>query len=81
MLNITHFVDGQHTPASQRNQTIYDPATGETRGQVSLASHDEVSLAVTVAKNAYQTWSQVTPRRKLDHLYHLEHHFWNFGSL
>lgn len=61
MLNITHFVDGQHTPASQRNQTIYDPATGETRGQVSLASHDEVSLTVAVAKNAYQTWSQVTP--------------------
>ena len=55
MLNITHFVDGQHTPASQRNQTIYDPATGEMRGQVSLASHDEVSLTVAVAKNAYQS--------------------------
>ncbi|MEH6465250.1 MAG: CoA-acylating methylmalonate-semialdehyde dehydrogenase [Shewanella psychromarinicola] len=61
MLNITHFVDGQHTPASQRNQRIYDPATGEVRGQVSLASHDEVSLAIAAAKNAYQTWSQVTP--------------------
>jgi malonate-semialdehyde dehydrogenase (acetylating)/methylmalonate-semialdehyde dehydrogenase len=61
MLNITHFVDGQHTPASQRNQRIYDPATGEARGQVSLASHDEVSLAIVAAKNAYQTWSQVTP--------------------
>ena len=61
MLNINHFVNGQHTPASQRSQTIYDPATGQARGQVSLASKEEVASAIAVAKTAFETWSQVTP--------------------
>ncbi|GGQ18555.1 CoA-acylating methylmalonate-semialdehyde dehydrogenase [Shewanella litoralis] len=61
MLNINHYVNGQHTQTSQRTQTIYDPATGEARGQVSLASQDEVASAITAAKTAFQTWSQVTP--------------------
>ncbi|GGP61907.1 CoA-acylating methylmalonate-semialdehyde dehydrogenase [Shewanella saliphila] len=61
MLNITHFVDGQLTQTSQRQQTIYDPATGEARGQVSLASQDEVATAIAAAKTAFDTWSQVTP--------------------
>ncbi|GGP59330.1 methylmalonate-semialdehyde dehydrogenase (acylating) [Shewanella algicola] len=61
MLNMTHFVDGQLTQTSQRQQTIYDPATGEARGQVSLASQDEVDTAIAAAKTAFDTWSQVTP--------------------
>ncbi|MGI2169110.1 CoA-acylating methylmalonate-semialdehyde dehydrogenase [Shewanella sp. MF05960] len=61
MLNISHFVNGQHTQASQRTQTIYDPATGEARGLVSLASQDDVANAISAAKTAFETWSQVTP--------------------
>ncbi|MGX9463283.1 CoA-acylating methylmalonate-semialdehyde dehydrogenase [Shewanella sp. A14] len=61
MLNISHFVNGQHTQASKRSQTIYDPASGEARGQVSLASKDEVAVAIASAKTAFNTWSQVTP--------------------
>ncbi|MDD8059804.1 CoA-acylating methylmalonate-semialdehyde dehydrogenase [Shewanella metallivivens] len=61
MLNITHFVNGQQTQTSQRQQTIYDPATGEARGQVSLASQEEVATAIAAAKIAFDSWSQVTP--------------------
>ncbi|WP_372942438.1 CoA-acylating methylmalonate-semialdehyde dehydrogenase [Shewanella sp.] len=61
MLNITHFVNGQQTQTSQRQQTIYDPATGEARGQVSLASQEEVATAIAAAKTAFDSWSQVTP--------------------
>ncbi|MGL5361134.1 MAG: aldehyde dehydrogenase family protein, partial [Shewanella sp.] len=61
MLQITHFVNGQHTAPSLRNQDIYEPATGERRGQVSLASAAEVNAAIAVAKTAFDTWSQVTP--------------------
>ena len=61
MLTITHFVNGEHTAASERTQAIFEPATGEQRGQVSLASQAEVSDAVAKAKAAFETWSQVTP--------------------
>ncbi|WP_445777914.1 CoA-acylating methylmalonate-semialdehyde dehydrogenase [Shewanella sp.] len=61
MLNISHYVNGQITQESQRTQTIYDPATGQARGQVSLASQDEVANAIAAAKTAFATWSQVTP--------------------
>ena len=61
MLKITHFVNGQHTPASTRTQDIFEPATGELRGQVSLASETEVGEAIAIAKTAFETWSQVTP--------------------
>ena len=61
MLKITHYVNGQHTPASTRSQEIFEPATGECRGQVSLASSDEVAAAIAIAKAAFETWSQVTP--------------------
>ncbi|GGB67126.1 CoA-acylating methylmalonate-semialdehyde dehydrogenase [Shewanella inventionis] len=61
MLTISHYVNGQCTQASQRTQTIYDPATGEARGQVSLASQAEVAAAIAVAKTAFDSWSQVTP--------------------
>ncbi|SIQ60320.1 methylmalonate-semialdehyde dehydrogenase [acylating] [Shewanella morhuae] len=61
MHTITHFVNGQHTPASLRVQDIFDPATGEHSSQVSLASEAEVGEAIAIAKTAFETWSQVTP--------------------
>ncbi|PTA49483.1 methylmalonate-semialdehyde dehydrogenase (CoA acylating) [Shewanella morhuae] len=61
MHTITHFVNGQHTPASSRVQDIFDPATGEHSSQVSLASEAEVGEAIAIAKTAFETWSQVTP--------------------
>ncbi|MCT7941058.1 MULTISPECIES: CoA-acylating methylmalonate-semialdehyde dehydrogenase [Shewanella] len=61
MLTLSHYVNGKHTESSQRQQPIYEPASGELRGHVSLACKQEVSHAVEIAKQAYQTWSQVTP--------------------
>ena len=61
MLTLSHYVNGKHTETSQRQQPIYEPASGELRGHVSLACKQEVSNAIEIAKQAYQTWSQVTP--------------------
>ncbi|UJF21524.1 CoA-acylating methylmalonate-semialdehyde dehydrogenase [Shewanella sp. OMA3-2] len=61
MLTLSHYVNGKHTQVSQRQQAIYEPANGELRGHVSLACEQEVCDAIQVAKQAYQTWSQVTP--------------------
>ncbi|MCL2919891.1 CoA-acylating methylmalonate-semialdehyde dehydrogenase [Shewanella litorisediminis] len=61
MQSITHFVNGQHTAPSARSQTVFEPATGEARAQVSLASTQEVGEAIAVAKAAFESWSQMTP--------------------
>jgi malonate-semialdehyde dehydrogenase (acetylating)/methylmalonate-semialdehyde dehydrogenase len=61
MQSITHFVNGQHTAKSTRTQSVFEPATGEARAEVSLASAQEVSDAIAVAKAAFESWSQMTP--------------------
>uniref|UniRef100_UPI003562538B aldehyde dehydrogenase family protein n=1 Tax=Shewanella sp. TaxID=50422 RepID=UPI003562538B len=61
MQSITHFVNGEHTAKSARTQSVFEPATGEARAEVSLASAQEVSDAIAVAKAAFDSWSQMTP--------------------
>lgn len=61
MKMITHYVNGQHTQASERTQTVFNPATGQVQANVSMASKAEVENAIAHAKAAHQTWSQVTP--------------------
>ena len=50
MLTLSHYVNGKHTETSQRQQPIYEPASGELRGHVSLACKQEVSNAIEIAK-------------------------------
>ncbi|WP_299007840.1 CoA-acylating methylmalonate-semialdehyde dehydrogenase [uncultured Shewanella sp.] len=58
---ISHYVNGQHTQASERTQTVFNPATGQVQANVSMASQAEVENAIAHAKATHQTWSQVTP--------------------
>ncbi|PKG55377.1 MULTISPECIES: CoA-acylating methylmalonate-semialdehyde dehydrogenase [unclassified Shewanella] len=61
MHTINHYINGGHTSPSQRTQAIFEPATGEQRATVSLASAADVVDAIEIAKKAHESWSKVTP--------------------
>ena len=59
MNQIGHFINGQMTPgAAERTSPVFNPATGEQTGEVSLASVDEVDAAVAAAAHAFPAWSE-----------------------
>ena len=60
-LQLTHYINGQHSAASTRTQATFDPATGQQRGEVSLASASEVEQAIAHAKAAFPAWAATTP--------------------
>ena len=58
MKTITHWIDGRLVPGtSGRSGPVYNPATGEQSGSVTLASADEVRGAVEVARKAAAEWA------------------------
>ncbi|MCE9677897.1 CoA-acylating methylmalonate-semialdehyde dehydrogenase [Shewanella sp. AS1] len=61
MQQINHYINGRHTQASVRVGAVFEPATGEHNADVSLASQDEVTQAIAIAKQAHESWSEVTP--------------------
>lgn len=65
MNNITHFINGQMTAASERNAPVYNPATGEQTGVVSLAPASLVEEAIANAKDAFEEWSKFTPLNRV----------------
>jgi malonate-semialdehyde dehydrogenase (acetylating)/methylmalonate-semialdehyde dehydrogenase len=59
MNQIGHFINGEMTPGtSGRTSPVFNPATGEQTGEVSLASIDEVDAAVAAAAHALPAWSE-----------------------
>ncbi len=61
MKQIHHLIDGEQVAGtSGRTSPVFDPATGEQTGELSLASVEEVDRAVTSARAAYAEWSQVS---------------------
>ncbi len=61
MKQIHHLIDGEQVAGtSGRTSPVFDPATGEQTGELSLASVEEVDRAVTSAEAAYAEWSQVS---------------------
>ncbi|MEX0317593.1 MAG: CoA-acylating methylmalonate-semialdehyde dehydrogenase [Ruegeria sp.] len=62
---IGHYISGQRTvPSGENTQPVYNPATGEQTGQVSLASVQTVNDAVAAAKAAFPKWSNMPPIRR-----------------
>ena len=57
---LKHYVNGQLTDGSD----AFNPATGEVKSRVPLASTDEVRKAVEAAKAAFPEWSAATPLRR-----------------
>ncbi|MCG6659505.1 CoA-acylating methylmalonate-semialdehyde dehydrogenase [Halomonas campisalis] len=65
MNQIHHFLNGQVVEgASGRTAPVYNPATGEQRAQVELASASETREAVRIAHAAFAKWSKITPLKR-----------------
>ena len=65
MNEIQHLVDGA-TLASTSGRTgpVYDPATGEQTGTVTLASVADVDAAIASASAAFEAWREVSLARR-----------------
>jgi malonate-semialdehyde dehydrogenase (acetylating)/methylmalonate-semialdehyde dehydrogenase len=71
---IHHWIGGRSVPgASGRSGPIYNPATGEQTGQVDFASVEEVDAAVAAAKEAYESWRNVSLSKRLDIFFKIRH--------
>ncbi|APE31574.1 methylmalonate-semialdehyde dehydrogenase (acylating) [Halomonas aestuarii] len=63
--SISHYINGQLSAGeSGQVQDVYNPATGEVTGRVSLASPADVDTAVAVAKAAFPAWADTPPIRR-----------------
>jgi len=59
---IKHFINGKaFLGSSKKTGKVFNPATGEVKSEVNLASKVEVDLAVEKAKNAFIEWSNKPP--------------------
>ena len=68
--DVRSFVNGKaSTETNTRSKTLYNPATGETIGQVNYASTDLCNKTVDIAKNAFSSWSQTTPIKRAQILF------------
>src|SRR5210317_1340668 len=62
MKNIFHFVDGKEFKGdSKRTSDVFTPATCEVEAKVSLASKNDVDIAVKNANVAFKEWSLTPP--------------------
>jgi malonate-semialdehyde dehydrogenase (acetylating)/methylmalonate-semialdehyde dehydrogenase len=65
MTRFPHFIGGKRVEGqSGRYSDVYEPMTGEVRGQVALASRAEVRAAVLNAKAAQPGWAATNPQRR-----------------
>ncbi len=65
MRQIHHLIDG-HSVAGESGRTspVFNPATGEQTGQLSLASAAEIDAAVASAQAAFEEWGNVSIARR-----------------
>lgn len=62
---IAHHVNGaSFAGSSSRTKDVFNPATGEITGQVSLATASDVDAAVRAAKAACPSWSDTPPIKR-----------------
>ncbi len=52
------------TSSSNETMPVYDPATGKVVREVTLSTAQEVSDAIQVARDAFESWSRTTPLRR-----------------
>ncbi len=70
MRDIHHLIGGRTVVGeSGRTSPVYNPATGQQTGVLSLASADEVDSAVASAQAAYQEWGQTSVARRTKLMY------------
>jgi len=69
---VSHWIGGKPVAGqSGRSATVWNPATGEARAQVHLASIEEVDHAVAVAKDAFTAWRATPISRRAETMFKL----------
>ncbi len=69
-LIVEHLINGKKVSASgDRQQDIFNPATGEIRGQVALACAATVEDAISAAAAAFPAWRNTTPAKRAQILF------------
>ncbi|HUH03085.1 MAG TPA: CoA-acylating methylmalonate-semialdehyde dehydrogenase [Kofleriaceae bacterium] len=67
---LRNYIGGQWLEASSaRALDVENPATGEILARVPLSSRDDLDRAVTVAREAFQTWRRVPPVQRARYLF------------
>jgi len=67
MHRISHWIDGKVVEGtSGRSGVVWNPATGEQAATVDLASTDEVSAAIAIAKAAFPAWRSTNLSRRAE---------------
>ncbi len=61
---IPFYIGGREVAGKGRSAPVFNPATGEQSGTVSLASTAEVYAAIAVAKKAFPAWASTPPLRR-----------------
>lgn len=65
MDTVNHFINGKKILGqSSEAGKLYDPSTGKMIGQVSFGRKEEITAAVTAAKNAFPGWAALPPVRR-----------------
>jgi malonate-semialdehyde dehydrogenase (acetylating)/methylmalonate-semialdehyde dehydrogenase len=72
--SIDHWIDGVSTPGDgTASSNVYDPATGEVTGSVTLASPADIDRAVLVAGRAYETWRRASLSERSSIMFRFRH--------
>jgi len=62
---VQHYINGREVSGDDdRYQDIFNPATGEVRGQVALGSAATVDAAIAAAEAAFPAWRNTTPAKR-----------------
>ncbi|MFZ6673346.1 CoA-acylating methylmalonate-semialdehyde dehydrogenase [Undibacterium sp. Xuan67W] len=62
---IKHFINGVvHPSAGERQQEVFNPATGVVSAKVVLATTDDVNAVVAAAKAAAPAWAETAPLKR-----------------
>ena len=66
MQQIGHFLNGRHVApsGSDASQDVFNPATGDVTGRVTLGGADVVAQAVAYANAAWPAWAATPPLRR-----------------
>lgn len=62
---VEHIIAGERTSGESNDKApIFNPATGEQTGEVTLGGASEINTAVAVAKEAFKSWSTTPPAKR-----------------
>lgn len=65
MKKIGHYINGKHVAGtSTRLGDVYDPARGEVQAQITFATADETSAAISAAQAAFPAWATTPALRR-----------------